>query len=121
MTVGTTTNHFASTLTALGDLGVYCCSAAGAGGRKYGPMRAPALKGSHSYSSGWYAWLLLSNLLLRFTWAHRCAADIAVFSFARVDKMTVSILVAVLRVRLLGALEAEPELSLGYTSLSRLH
>ncbi|WIA11571.1 hypothetical protein OEZ85_011678 [Tetradesmus obliquus] len=43
------------------------------GGRKFGPLRLPALKGSHTYSSGWYAWLLLSNLLLRFTWAHRCA------------------------------------------------
>jgi hypothetical protein len=44
-----------------------------AGGRKFGPLQLPALKGSHSYSSGWYAWLLLSNLLLRFSWAHRYA------------------------------------------------
>uniref|UniRef100_A0A383V567 EXS domain-containing protein n=1 Tax=Tetradesmus obliquus TaxID=3088 RepID=A0A383V567_TETOB len=45
-------------------------------GRRFGPLRLPALKGSHTYSSGWYAWLLLSNLLLRFTWAHRLLGDL---------------------------------------------
>lgn len=42
-----------------------------AGGRKLGPLRWPALKGSHNYNSGWYIWLLLFNLVLRFAWAHR--------------------------------------------------
>ncbi|KAF6265023.1 EXS family-domain-containing protein [Scenedesmus sp. NREL 46B-D3] len=57
---------------------LYCPG--GAGGRKFGPLRAPMLKGSHTYSSGWYVWLLLSNLLLRFTWAHRLLGDLEAHS-----------------------------------------
>lgn len=36
----------------------------------------PGLKGSHLYSRRWYNWLLLSNLVLRFSWAHRLFWDL---------------------------------------------
>ncbi|KAF8070926.1 PDIL2-2 [Scenedesmus sp. PABB004] len=45
------------------------------GGRRLGPLRLPALKGSHAYPAAWYTWLLASNLALRFTWAHRLLGD----------------------------------------------
>eukprot|EP00878_Enallax_costatus_P016258 GHUV01017054.1.p1 GENE.GHUV01017054.1~~GHUV01017054.1.p1 ORF type:complete len:425 (+),score=75.63 GHUV01017054.1:708-1982(+) len=46
------------------------------GSRKAGPIPLPSLKGDHLYSRSWYTWLLLSNLVLRFTWAHRLLGDL---------------------------------------------
>lgn len=51
------------------------------GGHKAGGwLPLPALKGSHLYSPRWYTWLLLSNLLLRFSWAHRLLGDLEAHS-----------------------------------------
>lgn len=41
-----------------------------------GWLPLPGLKGSHLYSQGWYTWLLASNLVLRFSWAHRLIGDL---------------------------------------------
>jgi hypothetical protein len=46
------------------------------GGKPFGWLRLPALKANHAYSSSVYRWLLLSNLVLRFTWAHRLLGDL---------------------------------------------
>lgn len=47
------------------------------GGHKaFGWVPLPALKGSHLYSHRWYMWLLMSNLVLRFSWAHRLLGDL---------------------------------------------
>lgn len=51
------------------------------GGRKlFGFLPLPGLKGSHLYSPRWYAWLLASNLVLRFSWAHRLLGDLEAHS-----------------------------------------
>jgi hypothetical protein len=47
------------------------------GGHKaFGWLPLPALKGNHLYSPNWYALLLASNLVLRFSWAHRLLGDL---------------------------------------------
>lgn len=47
-----------------------------AGARKVGPVPLPSLRGDHTYSSSWYTWLVASNLILRFSWAHRLLGDL---------------------------------------------
>lgn len=54
-----------------------CCVVLSIGGHKaFGWVPLPALKGSHLYSHRWYMWLLMSNLVLRFSWAHRLLGDL---------------------------------------------
>jgi hypothetical protein len=48
--------------------------------KAFGWLPLPALKGSHLYSSKWYVWLLVSNLVLRFSWAHRLFGDLEAHS-----------------------------------------
>jgi hypothetical protein len=62
---------------------MYCCVAGPvpAGGYKaLGFLPLPGLKGNHLYEPRWYTWLLLSNLVLRFSWAHRLLGDLEAHS-----------------------------------------
>jgi hypothetical protein len=47
-----------------------------AGALQLGPLRLPRPRRGALYASGWYAWLTASNLLLRFSWAHRLVGDL---------------------------------------------
>jgi len=48
--------------------------------KAFGWLPLPGLKGSHLYNPRWYAWLLVSNLVLRFSWAHRLLGDLEAHS-----------------------------------------
>lgn len=57
-----------------------CCCYAHAGSSRPRPgwwlLPLPAVKPDQLYSRRWYAWLVASNLLLRFSWAHRLCGDL---------------------------------------------
>lgn len=53
-----------------------CCVCPTGAHKAYGWLPLPTLKGSHLFSPGWYCWLMASNLVLRFSWAHRLLGDL---------------------------------------------